>query len=162
MAYNYGGYDPLQSRREDLLNRKNMIEQQLQSLQQLNVPPININNNMPMPTQPPIYDGNFKWVDNEQQAREVANNNLPLILFDNNEDKFYMKNIDGSFKCFHFEEVQSQQLQNNPLEDRMNSLESKLSDILDYLKPQTQVVDTTKPSQDKSSKQGSKSQKGGN
>lgn len=92
-------YNPMQSRVDSLMQQKAMIEQQLQSLQQMNVPNININNIPSNPT-PSNFDFNGKWVDGEEQARNVANNNLPLILFDNNNPVFYMKNMDGAFKSF--------------------------------------------------------------
>ena len=55
-------YNPMQQRMEQLLNQKQMIEQQMQMLQQFQsqVPPININNQLT----PQIgnYDFNGKWV----------------------------------------------------------------------------------------------------
>ena len=127
-----------QNRLENLMQQKSMIEQQIQSLQQMQVPPININNNMtPQPQN--NYDGNFKWVDGEEQARQVANNNLPLILFDNNNPMFYMKNVDGSFKKFRFEEVIDAPVQtvDPQIENRMTALEGKLNDILTALSGQS-------------------------
>ena len=85
-------YNPYnQARLDSLAQQKALIEQQMAQLQQMQMPPININNNM-TPT-PNNYDGNFKWVDNQEQAKQVANNNLPLILFDRNNPIFYMKNM---------------------------------------------------------------------
>ena len=103
-------YNPMQSRVDSLMQQKAMIEQQLQSLQQMNVPNININNIPSNPT-PSNFDFNGKWVDGEEQARNVANNNLPLILFDNNNPVFYMKNMDGAFKKFKFEEIKEEKEQ---------------------------------------------------
>ena len=139
MNYGYGGYNPIQARMESLMQQKQMIEQQMNSLQGMNVPAININNNT-TPSQPQTnYDGNFKWVDGEEQARQVANNNLPLILFDNNNPMFYMKNVDGSFKKFRFEEVIDAPVQtvDPQIENRMTALEGKLNDILTALSGQS-------------------------
>lgn len=62
-------YNPMQSRVDSLMQQKAMIEQQLQSLQQMNVPNININNIPSNPT-PSNFDFNGKWVDGEEQASQ--------------------------------------------------------------------------------------------
>lgn len=142
-----------QNRLDNLIQQKNMIEQQIQSLQQMQMPPININNNMTPPQN--NYDGNFKWVENEDQAKQVANNNLPLILFDRNKPIFYMKNIDGSFKTFKFEEIIEQpQISSDA---RIDALENKLNTILNAL----QQPNTNTPNQDKQSPQRAKTNKKG-
>lgn len=122
----YNSFNPMQARMETLLNQKQMIEQQLQSMQQM--PPININNNMTPPTN---FDFNGKWVDGEEQARQTANQNLPLILFDNNNPIFYMKNMDGSFKKYRFSEIVEQPQPS--ADEKINALESKLNAILEQL-----------------------------
>lgn len=122
----YNSFNPMQARMETLLNQKQMIEQQLQSMQQM--PPININNNM----SPPVnFDFNGKWVDGEEQAKKTANQNLPLILFDNNNPIFYMKNMDGSFKKYRFSEIVEQQQPST--DEKINTLEGKLNAILEQL-----------------------------
>lgn len=124
-------YNPMQARADSLMQQKQMIEQQLQQLQQYsNIPPININNQI-TPTSQQSYDFNGKWVNNEQEARQFANTNLPTILFDNNEPIFYMKNMDGSFKKFRFSEIVEQE---KPSADsRIDALEGKMNAILDAL-----------------------------
>lgn len=124
-------YNPMQARADSLMQQKQMIEQQLQQLQQYsNIPPININNQI-TPTSQQSYDFNGKWVNNEQEARQFANSNLPTILFDNNEPIFYMKNMDGSFKKFRFTEIIEQE---KPSADsRIDALEGKMNAILDAL-----------------------------
>lgn len=124
-------YNPMQARADSLMQQKQMIEQQLQQLQQYsNIPPININNQI-SPTSQQSYDFNGKWVNNEQEARQFANTNLPTILFDNNEPIFYMKNMDGSFKKFRFTEIIEQE---KPSADsRIDALEGKMNAILDAL-----------------------------
>lgn len=146
MNYNYG-YNPVQARMDSLMQQKQMIEQQLNSLQGMPMPAININNNT-TPTSSGNYDGNFKWVDGEEQAKQVANNNLPLILFDNNSPMFYMKNVDGTFKKFRFEEVVDTPIPTTDpaMEQRMSALEGKLNDILMALIPKQEtktVVNTS-------------------
>lgn len=142
-----------QNRLDNLIQQKNMIEQQIQSLQQMQMPPININNNMT--STPNNYDGNFKWVDNQEQAKQVANNNLPLILFDRNNPIFYMKNIDGSFKTFKFEEVIEQpQISSDA---RIDALENKINTILSAL----QQPNTNTSNQEKQALQRAKTSKKG-
>lgn len=140
-------YNPVQSRVDSLIQQKAMIERQLQSLQQMNsVPNININN---MPPQPQMnFDFNGKWVDGEEQARNVVNNNLPLILFDNNNPVFYMKNMDGTFKKFKFEEI----VEENPVNsnnERMDMLEAKMDTILKALQGNTEEVQQNVPTEQK-------------
>lgn len=124
-------YNPMQQRMEQLLNQKQMIEQQMQMLQQFQsqVPPININNQLT----PQIgnYDFNGKWVDSEEQARNIANNNLPLILFDNNNPIFYMKQVNGDFKKYSFSEIIDQPKES--IENKVNDLENKLNRLLENL-----------------------------
>lgn len=141
MNYNYNGYNPIQARMDSLMQQKQMIEQQLNSLQGMSMPAININNNTTPAVPSGLYDGNFKWVDNEEQARNMANNNLPTIYFDNNNPYFYMKNVDGSFKKFKFEEMVelSTNSTDSAMEQRMNTLEGKLNDIIDALTPKTET-----------------------
>lgn len=164
MNYNYNGYNPIQARMDSLMQQKQMIEQQLNSLQGMSMPAININNNTTPAAPSGSYDGNFKWVDNEEQARQVANNNLPLILFDNNNPMFYMKNVDGTFKKFKFQEVKDTPSPNvDPqLEQRMNLMETKLNDIINALTSNKEQSDTNTAPNEKSSQNASKqSNRGG-
>lgn len=140
-------YNPVQSRVDSLMQQKAMIEQQLQSLQQMNVPNININN-IPSNPVPSNFDFNGKWVDGEEQARNVANNNLPLILFDNNSPIFYMKNMDGAFKKFKFEEIKEEKVE-NANNERMDMLEAKMDTILKALQGEPQQVQQNVPSEQK-------------
>lgn len=119
-------YNPMQARADSLMQQRQMIDSQLQQLQQFsNVPPININNQIT--PQPQFnFDFNGKWVSDESEAKGVANNNLPLIMFDKNNPIFYMKNLDGSFKKFKFMEVVETQE-----EDRITALENKFNAFLE-------------------------------
>lgn len=164
MNYNYNGYNPIQARMDSLMQQKQMIEQQLNSLQGMSMPAININNNTTPAAPSGSYDGNFKWVDNEEQARQVANNNLPLILFDNNNPMFYMKNVDGTFKKFKFQEVKDTPSPNvDPqLEQRMNLMETKLNDIINALTSNKEQSNTNTTPSEKGSQNASKqSNRGG-
>ena len=129
------------------MQQKAMIERQLQSLQQMDVPNININNVPSNPT-PSNFDFNGKWVDGEEQARNVANSNLPLILFDSNNPVFYMKNMDGVFKKFKFEEIKEEKVENTNNE-RMDMLEAKMDAILKALQGEPQQVQQNVPSEQK-------------
>ena len=136
MAFNYG-YNPMQTRVDSLMQQKQMIDQQLQSLQQMNVPPININN-MTMPQNAVSNDGNFKWVENSAEAKQLATNS-PFIFMDKNEPKFYM-NDNGSLKTFRFEEViEPVETSNN---DRIDKLEGKLNDLIGVIASLAPLTDT--------------------
>ena len=96
-------YNPINDRINNLMNQKQMIESQLQNIQQLaNIPPININNQI-TPNMA-LNDFNGKWVNNEQEARNMMVNGLPIIMLDRNDSVFYMKSLDGSFKKYRFQE----------------------------------------------------------
>nr|DAS58817.1 MAG TPA: hypothetical protein [Caudoviricetes sp.] len=140
-------YNPVQSRMDSLMQQKALIDQQIQSLQQMSVPNININN---MPSNSPTsnFDFNGKWVDGEEQARNIANNNLPLILFDNNNPIFYMKNMDGGFKKFKFEEIKEEKVESADTQ-RMDMLEAKMDTILKALQGEPQQVQQNVPSEPK-------------
>ncbi len=120
-------YNPAQSRVDSLMQQRQMIDQQIQNLSQYaNIPPININNQIS--PQASGFDFNGKWVNNEQEARNFVNANLPTILFDNNESIFYMKSMDGSFKKFKFEEIKEEP-KVDPLEERINGIEKKMDEF---------------------------------
>lgn len=128
MNYN----NPMQNRMESLAQQKQMIEQQMNALSQYAVPPININNQVtPLPQN--NFDFNGKWVDNEDQARQFASAEKPLILFDNNNPVFYMKNTDGSLKKYTFTEVVEQPKAD--VEKKVMLLEEKMDMILNALQP---------------------------
>ncbi len=95
-------YNPINDRINNLMNQKQMIESQLQTIQQMaNIPPININNQI-TPNMA-LNDFNGKWVNNEQEARNMMVNGLPSIMLDRNDSVFYMKSLDGSFKKYRFQ-----------------------------------------------------------
>lgn len=116
-------YNPYQ---DNLIRQKAMIEQQLQ---QMSMPPININNQFPMPNN---FDFNGKWVSNETEAKQTANNNLPLILFDREQPIFYMKSNDGTMKKYSFQEITTTN-NDNDLEMKVSQLDNKLNKLLNAL-----------------------------
>lgn len=125
------------------MQQRQMIEQQLQSLQNMSVPPININNNM-TPSLPTMdYDFNGKWVENEDQARKLQAQNKPLVSFDNNKPMLYTTAPDGTFRKFQMVEVVDEPPQDNIMESRMSNLENKLDRLLTALgeeKPKDNVI----------------------
>lgn len=126
---------------QNLMKQKEMIDAQLNAMQ---MPNININNM----TQPNNYDFNGRWVNSADEAKGIANNNLPLILFDRNNPIFYMKNMDGSFKTYKFEEVIEQPQISS--EQKILELEEKINAILGALQPNTGKINTDKaPKEDK-------------
>lgn len=143
MNYSYSN-TPIQNRIDYLTQQKNMIESQIQSMQQMNVPPININNQITPSGPSENYDFNGKWVDNEEQAKVMVASSNPLLLFDNNNPIFYIKSTDGSIKKFKFEEVNEAD-QVNPLEEKVNNLEIKLDSILNAIQGQNQETDVIVP-----------------
>lgn len=122
-------YNPYQ---DNLIRQKAMIEQQLQQLNQ--VPPININNQFTQPQLPQQnnFDFNGKWVSNETEAKQTANNNLPLILFDREQPIFYMKSNDGTMKKYSFQEITTTN-NDNDLEMKVSQLDNKLNKLLNAL-----------------------------
>lgn len=130
-------YNPYQSRLDSLMQQRNMIDNQLNSLQQYQqMPNININNMTPTGN----YDFNGRWVNSAEEAKNLANNNLPSIFLDRNNPIFYMKNMDGTFRTFKFEEVLEQPQINN--DARIDALESKINTILNAL--QQPSINTSK------------------
>ena len=127
----YNNYNPAQARIDSLMQQRQMIDQQIQQVQQYaNIPPININNQI-TPQQQGNFDFNGKWVNDEQEARNFANANLPTILFDNNKSIFYMKSLDGTFKKFRFEEITEDT--SNSIENRVDGIEKKLDELIGAL-----------------------------
>lgn len=120
-------FNPYQN---DLIRQKALIEQQLQQLNQ--VPPTNINNQFSQMPKEQSFDFNGRWVSNESEARQAANNNLPLILFDREAPVFYMKSTDGNLKKYTFKEVEDKP-KNVELESRVNQLDQKLDKLLNAL-----------------------------
>lgn len=124
-------YNPMQSKYENLMQQKQMIEQQMQMIQQYQnpMPPININNQIT--PQSGNYDFNGKWVSTEQEARNISNTNLPTIMFSKDEQVFYMKDMNGTFRKYTYSEVLEKT--EFSVDERINGLESKINSILNAL-----------------------------
>lgn len=131
-------YNPTLDR---LINQRQMLDQQINNLQQYSVPPININNQFTQPNN--NFDFNGRWVNNEQEARNISNNNLPLILFDKNNPVFYMKNLDGTFETYEFTKKEQPIPVNN--DERLDKLENQLQMLINAL---------NQPKEDKAIKKG--------
>lgn len=93
-------YNPYNQYRIDSIdNQIKSLEQQRAMLSQVPV----VNNYLN--TAPPSnYDFNGIWASSEDEARQVASANLPIIIMNKNDSKFYIKNLDGSFKTYSFSE----------------------------------------------------------
>ena len=152
MAYNnFSGFNPLQNRMESLMQQRQMIDQQMQSLQNMNVPPININNNM-TPTTPDLnFDFNGVWVTGKDQAKGLAKGNKPLVMFDNNNPIFYMSTPAGDFKEYRFEEVIPTEETHSMVDDRINNLENKLDSLINALGGDNKPSEVTTPKTTKTS-----------
>lgn len=145
---NYYNPNPMQTRMDALLQQKQYLEQQINQLQQYsNVPPININNQITPQQQSntQAFDFNGRWVDGKDQALNVANNNLPLILLDKNNPYLYLKNMDGSFKTFQLSEVIEEEHGNKVAEERMDKIENKLDSLIRALNSQNQPMQANIP-----------------
>lgn len=105
-------------------------------------PSVNVNNMLPSNNN---FDFNGRFVNSKEEAMGVANNNLPLILFDRNNPLMYMKNLDGSFKTYKIEEILEQPQANT--DARIDDLETKINTVLSLLQQQsvnnTGVQETT-------------------
>ena len=105
-------------------------------------PSVNVNNMLPSNNN---FDFNGRFVNSKEEAMGVANNNLPLILFDRNNPLMYMKNLDGSFKTYKIEEIVEQPQANT--DARIDDLETKINTVLSLLQQQsvnnTGVQETT-------------------
>lgn len=94
--------ESLQRQRADIDNQISMMNQQMGQQ-----PPIQqtfITNPQPQEQQGMQFDFKGKWVASEQEARSISNN-IPLLLLDENDSKFYMKDAQGGLRAFKFEEI---------------------------------------------------------
>lgn len=134
--------NPYQIQMDSLLQQKQAIEKKMNELQQYGaVPPININNQItPVPNN---FDFNGKWVNSEQEARNIARNNLPVMSMDRNLDCFYLTNPDGSFEIYDY--VKREQVPQANDSERITKLENKLNELISAL---------TQPKEEQKSKGG--------
>lgn len=135
-------YNPMQARYEMLNKQKQDIDSQLNMMQtQMNQPPINQTFQITgpqAPTNTPQYDFNGKVANGLEEAKKVSCNSLPVIIMDSNEPKFYMRNLDGTFKTYTFQEyIEPEVVKELPelknVNDRIETLEGKLDTILNAL-----------------------------
>lgn len=128
-------YNPAQARIESLMQQRQMIDNQLNALNQM--PNININQ-FTTPQGQGIaqsFDFSGKWVANQKEAMEVANNNIPLIFLDKEKPYLYSKDQNGNFKTFELKEVSNDVSRetNSEIENKVNSLEQKMDAILNAI-----------------------------
>lgn len=145
-------YNPLQSQYELLNRRKQELDSQMAMIQnQMNQqPPINQTFQITSPQQPVInsqFDFNGKVANGVEEAKKISCNNLPVIIMDANEPKFYMRNLDGSFKTYTFQEYIEPEpvkpVDNNEFEmmkNSINQLQSNFNLLLKQLNNNQQVV----------------------
>lgn len=156
-TYMPSSYSP-QGRIQALEQQKRDIDSQISMLQsqtnQSPLPQININNQIPTtPTSQqnvnPMgmnqgqqqFDFSGKFIKNESELEETFNNNLPVILMSSEDNKFYIKNMDGSITKYKFEELkedpkQSVETNNQEVQMLRKQVEEQgiaLSQILAYM-----------------------------
>lgn len=119
--------NPLQSRLDALMNQRAMIDQQMQSINQM--PPININNQINQPI--PNFDFNGKWITSEKEIDGFFNSSLPMLLMDSENPIFYIKNTDGTVKKFRFEEIIEPP--KITVEDKVAKLEAQIEALIGVL-----------------------------
>ena len=128
-------YNPAQARIESLMQQRQMIDNQLNALNQM--PNININQFTSPQGQgmSQSFDFSGKWVANQKEAMEVANNNMPLIFLDKEKPYLYSKDQNGNFKTFELKEVSNDVSRetNSEIENKVNSLEQKMDAILNAI-----------------------------
>ena len=128
-------YNPAQARIESLMQQRQMIDNQLNALNQM--PNININQFTSPQGQgmSQSFDFSGKWVANQKEAMEVANNNIPLIFLDKEKPYLYSKDQNGNFKTFELKEVSNgvSRETNSEIENKVNSLEQKMDAILNAI-----------------------------
>lgn len=128
-------YNPAQARIESLMQQRQMIDNQLNALNQM--PNININQFTSPQGQgmSQSFDFSGKWVANQKEAMEVANNNMPLIFLDKEKPYLYSKDQNGNFKTFELKEVSNgvSRETNSEIENKVNSLEQKMDAILNAI-----------------------------
>ena len=135
-------YNPAQARIEILMQQRQMIDNQLNALNQM--PNININQFTTPQGQgqgmAQSFDLSGKWVANQKEAMEVANNNMPLIFLDKEKPYLYSKDQNGNFKTFELKEVSNDVSRetNSEIENKVDSLEQKMDAILSAIGANTE------------------------
>lgn len=156
-------YNPAQARIESLMQQRQMIDNQLNALNQM--PNININQFTTPQGQgqgmPQSFDFSGKWVANQKEAMEVANNNIPLIFLDKEKPYLYSKDQNGNFKTFELKEVSNDVSRetNSEIENKVNSLEKKMEAILIAIGANTAQSSKVETNTQVDTKQSAQSQK---
>ena len=151
--YNQFNYNPNQFRLDSIDSQIRSLEAQKAMLTQQGVQTPTINTYVNTQPQQNLqqYDFNGIWASGIEEAKKIANTNLPTIIMDRDESKFYMRNLDGSFKAFSFSEIEEAkkddtiQAQIDSLKQSLASLSEKLGQVLNANQVNTQ--DNTKVAQ---------------
>lgn len=154
-------YNPAQARIESLMQQRQMIDNQLNALNKM--PNININQFTTPQNQGmnQSFDFSGKWVENQKEAMEVTNNNMPLIFLDKEKPYLYTKDQNGNFKTFELKEVCNDVSRetNSEIENKVNSLEEKMNAILSTIGANTEQYQKTAINTQPDAKSSAQSQK---
>lgn len=150
-------FNPLQARYDMLNRQKQEIDNQMSMLQgQMTQTPINQTFQIasPQPQQNNTqFDFNGKVANGLEEAKKVTCESLPVIIMDSKEPKFYMRNLDGSFKTFRFEECEEPPKQENnneiqAIKQQLQALENNFAILIQQLTNtanNAQPVENNKP-----------------
>ena len=172
MSYMPSPYGSPQSRIQSLEQQKRDIDNQISMLQsqvgQPNLPPININNQIaPNPQQANAdsqmnsFDFNGRFIKNEDELKQNLNNTLPVMFMSSDENKFYIRNMDGTISKYKFEEYSDEPDEKmesdtvSELKRRLDSQETALNRILGYLQGFSGNSGINMPTNEKISQNGS-------
>lgn len=127
------GYNPTQYQLDSLDNQIQMLNQRRAMLQQ-QMQPAPIQQTFiqqPAQSQPQAnFDFNGKWVNGIDEAKQLAGNNLPLLIFDKSSSIFYMKQLDGSMLAYEYKPVPIK----DPKDLEIEQLKMQLLEIQNQLK----------------------------
>lgn len=102
MQYQQYQLDSLDNQIQMLNQRKAMLQQQMQPapIQQTFI-------QQPAQSASPqnTFDFNGKWVNGIEEAKQLAGDHLPLLIFDKSNSTFYMKQLDGSMLAYEYKPV---------------------------------------------------------
>lgn len=127
------GYNPMQYQLDSLDNQIQMLNQRRAMLQQ-QMQPAPIQQTFiqqPAPAAPATtFDFNGKWVNGIDEAKQLAGNNLPLLIFDKSSSIFYMKQLDGSMLAYEYKPVPI----TDPKDAEIKQLKQQLAEMQNQIK----------------------------
>ncbi len=147
-------YNPMQYQIDNLDNQIQMLNQRRAMLQQQMQPAPIQQTFIQQPTQPSVpqnsFDFNGKWVNGVDEAKQLAGNNLPLLIFDKSSSVFYMKQLDGSMLAYEYKQVPIV----DPKDTEIQMLKQQLADIQNRLAQSDAVNSKPVSEETKSAKKG--------